>query len=233
MKLDFIKKNEIDYVTSVLKYECQEWEEITGSKFIWKPFGINFSRIQESNIKRKYDFGFTGAVHERWIQSRVYIKNHIFKEKYLNFKRIHNLYHMKRFKEKYSDLKIYWGEWSQKKILPKRTRVPIFENYFKLLTKIKIFLNTKSAIGIIGTRFLELMASKTMILCPEDDYYGLIRNKVNCVMYKDLKDFDEQLLYYAKNKEEREKIVEYAYQDCLNYSWNKIVLDLLNKIKFI
>ncbi|MBY9006440.1 MAG: glycosyltransferase family 1 protein [Candidatus Lokiarchaeota archaeon] len=233
LKLDFIKNNEIDYVTSVLKHECRKWEETTGSTFIWKPFGLNFGRIQKSNKKRKYDFGFTGAVHERWIQSRVLIKNHIFEKKYLNFKRIHNLYHKKRFKEKYSGLNIYWGEWFQKKILPGHSRVPTFENYFKLLTKIKIFLNTKSAVGIIGTRFLELMASKSMILCPEDDYYGLYQNKVNCIMYRDLNDFDEKLFYYVKNNEEREKIVEKAYQDSFNYCWEKIVFDLLNKIKFI
>lgn len=233
LKLKFIMDNKIDHVKSILKHKCHIWEEETGVKFIWKPFGVSFNRIISNDKKRPYDFGFTGNLHEIWIPYRLQLKKHMFKEKYLNFKRIHSLYHKKRFKDKYSQLNIYWAEWFQRKIWPRSRRVPIGMNYFKFLPKFKTFFNTKSAIGTIGTRFLELMASKTMIICPKDDYDGLIKDNETCIMYKDLDDFDEKLLHYTGNEEDRKKIVDKAYEKSLNYKWEDIVIDLMKKIKFI
>lgn len=236
IKLNFIIKNKINYITTVLKNKCSEWENITGSHFIWEPFGINLDRIDKNNnkiIDRKYDIGFTGNLHQEWIDERIKIKEHLFQKKYMNFKKIHNLSHTKRFKPKYANLKIYWGEWNEKKLfLPVHRRTPFGKKYFKILIDFKISLNTKSAIGIFNPRFFELMASKTLILCPRDKYDGILVDKLNCVMYSDLSDFDNKLFYYSNNDDKRIELVNNAYNDVFKYQWEKIIEDLFVKIDF-
>lgn len=233
-KLEFIKKNNIDYVTTVLKEKCTEWENITGSKFFWEPFGINFKQINfiEDRPKRKYDFGFTGNLHKTWINERITIKKHIFKEEFMNFKIFHNIYHTKRYKVRYASLKIYWGEWNEKRLFfPFYSRAPFGKKYFNLIANFKLSLNTKSALGIINPRFFELMGSKTLILCPKDNYYGLLEDGYNCLMYNDLDDFDEKLIKYSSDEDLRLRIVKNAYNFVSKYKWENIMGDILSKIE--
>jgi spore maturation protein CgeB len=99
-----------------------------------------------------------------------------------------------------------------------------------LLNRCKTFLNTPSALGIVNTRFWELMATKTLVICPEDDYFGLLTNGENCVMYEDLAEFDELLEYYVTHNDARRDIVENAAEFVTQFSWETIVSDLMTTI---
>ena len=245
LKLDFIQDNEIDYVTSVLKDRCTEWESQTGATFIWEPFGVNLERFKpNSSVPDKYDFAFTGSLHEEWLDERKQVKEHLFKSRYQDFSWWHNLVHTRRFENRYDNLNIYWGEWDNRRLrlnnppfkkdirfLRVKRRAPFGRNYVSLLNKSKIFLNTLSAVGIFNPRFWELMATKTLILCPEDDYYGLLEDGVNCVMYGDLSEFDNALQYYAEHDNDRKEIVETAYDEVQQYSWESIVDDIMSTIQ--
>jgi len=231
LKLEYIRNNGVDYVTSVLKHRCAEWESKTGATFIWEPFGIDLSQFNyDPSISETYDLAFTGSIHERWIDERQEVKDHLFKNKYKDFKWWHNFIHTRRFKERYDGLTIYWGEWDHKNLCW-RSRAPFGERYVTFLNKCKAFLNTLSAEDIFNPRFWELMATKTLIICPSDDYYGLLEDEVNCVMYDDLSEFDELLHYYAAHDQERQKIVDRAHEEIKRYSWESVAENLMSKIQ--
>lgn len=227
-KLEFIDNQCIDYVSTVIKNH-NDWESQVNADFIWTPFGIDLERFQSSDTNSKYDFGFTGNLHEEWIDERVELKRHLFRPKYMEFKWWHNFVGDRRYKQKYRDYSIYWGEW-QNKGITLRSRAPFGDEYVKLLNNSKIFLNTKSAIGIFNPRFWELMATETLIMCPKDDYYGLLTDGENCIMYNSLEEFDEQLDYYSKNDEERKKITDNARDEVEKYSWSNIVDNVMDVV---
>jgi hypothetical protein len=213
LKLDFIRENEIECVTTVLKDRCDEWEAETGATFMWEPFGVNLDRFKpDPPIPTTYDFAFTGSLHEQWLEERKRIKEHLFKSRYQDFRLWHNLVHTRRFEDRYDDLSIYWGEWDNRQLrlknppvkksirfLRMKRRAPFGQEYVTLLNKCKSFLNTLPAVGIYNPRFWELMATKTLIICPTDNYYGLLEDGVNCIMYDDFSEFDRQLHYYAEH----------------------------------
>lgn len=230
-KLEFISRNEIEYVTTVLRERCEEWEEATGATFIWKPFGIDLDRFyHDPAIPTVYDFGFTGNLHEDWLDERKAVKQHIFEPRYLEFSWWHNLVHTRRFKDRYDGLDIYWGEF-QNRSLFLGSRAPFGEEYVELLNRCKTFLNTRSALGIFNARFWELMATRTLIICPEDEYYGLLEDGMNCVMYDSLAEFDELLEYYASEDAERRAITETAGEFVEEFTWENLVEDLLARIE--
>jgi glycosyltransferase involved in cell wall biosynthesis len=215
----------------VLREYCEEWESETGATFIWKPFGINMNRFQyKPDVPSKYNFGFSGNLHEEHINDRKRVKEHIFKDRYLDFSWWHNLIHTRRFEPRYDGLNIYWGEWSHNALYPVRNRAPFGEQYVDLLNKCDMFLNTRSAMGIFNPRFWELMATKTLTVCPEGEYYGLLDHGRNCVMYNDLDEFDELLHYYADNDEERTAIIDQAYEEVQRYEWSILIDELLDEI---
>jgi hypothetical protein len=231
LKLNYIRDNEIDYVTTVLKDRCAEWESETGATFIWEPFGIDLDRFEyDPSVTEIYDFAFTGSIHERWLNERKQIKDYIFKSRYKDFSWWHNFVHTQRFEDRYEELTIYWGEWNHKN-LRWNARAPFGKEYVTLLNKCKMFFNTLSAKGIFNPRFWELMATKTLIICPTDDYHGLLQDGTNCVMYDDLGEFDELLHFYAKHDEERRQIVNKAYDKVQQYSWKSVVDNLMTKIE--
>jgi hypothetical protein len=229
-KLQFISKNNVDYVTTVVKKKCKEWQKMTGAEFIWEPFGVDLHRFKhDANMPKKYDFGFTGSLHEKWLDERLRIKKHLFKKSYLEFRLWHNFVHKQRFKNRYNDLDIYWGEWNNKTALLK-SRAPFGKRYVELLNSCDMYLNTLSAFNIFNPRFWELMATKTLIICPDADYSGLLEDGSNCVMYNNLHEFDEILYYYATNEQARRSIVATAYEQVQQYSWDCIVEDLMSQI---
>ena len=106
--------------------------------------------------------------------------------------------------------------------------------YVKMLNSCKMFLSTLSPNNIIGLRFYELSAVKTLILCPKDNYDGVFQDRINCVMYDDNPDsFKRVFEQYLEDDAKRLEIVERAYKDVLEkHSWeqriNKLVHTLIN-----
>jgi glycosyltransferase involved in cell wall biosynthesis len=227
-KLDYIKKSNINLVSTVLN-KYKEWEKETGTHFIQLPFGVSLERFKPLNIHRKYDFGFAGALHEKHTDMRLKVKKLLFKKNRLKNSYLNNI--INPFKRRYSNFKIYWGEWGSKDLFF-RTKTPSGRKYVGLLNKCKTFLSTKSAEGIIGTRFFELGAVKTMIICPKDNYDGIFKDKINCVIFEqDLNDFKEKLTYYVNNPDERSRITEKAFNDIVNkHTWENRLKRLFSKL---
>ena len=58
---------------------------------------------------------------------------------------------------------------------------------------------------------------------------------VTCVTFKnDLSDFDDKLMYYLENDEERNVIIENAYRVGVNnYTWNHMAQKILTEVRKI
>lgn len=114
-------------------------------------------------------------------------------------------------------------------------RYPV-NDYYKLIGKTKIWLCTTSIPhGTISPRFYEIAKGKCLIFCDEwdDTYDGIFQDGINCVMFKnDLSDFQEKLLYYLKHDDERNKIINKAYDDVVNkHLWDNRVQEVFDIIE--
>lgn len=224
-KLDYIVKNQFDLVVTVLPEEkFGLWERKTKTKFIQSGFGIDINVFKDYSLKRKYDFFFTGALHSDYIDLRGRLKREIF----LNSKiksniGIQRIFYLKNpIKQSYRKYNIYWAEWGKwTRSITGRTLLPNGYEYAKLINQAKTAFCSKSASGIIGPRFFELMACKTLILCPEDDYGEVLKNEENCLMFKqDLSNFEEILELAVNDDKLRKKITDTAYSNRKDYTYD-------------
>ena len=88
----------------------------------------------------------------------------------------------------------------------------------------KMWLATPSAIGLVGTRFYEVMASRTLLFCSRSDAYGsLFEDLKHCVMFEpDLSDFDEKLFYYLGQEDKTRAITDRGYAHVhANHTWQR------------
>jgi hypothetical protein len=213
-KLEYIQKNDIDLVFSAY-HDCAKWEDIINRKVIYFPFAVDTSIFKQYYEPLRYDFGFSGSLHSKWISSRTRIKDELF-----FWKRIPRI--------KYIKYKIFWEEWGNK--------IPVGVEYARLLNSSKMWISTPSAIGLVGTRFYEILASKTLLFCVNSKFYGtLFSDKLHCVMFEpDLSDFHEKLSYYISEDDERNKIIENGYQHVIkNHTWQNRVQEFNSEIEYL
>jgi len=212
-KLEYAKRNNFDLVCSA-HHDYQRWSERTKLLFLHVPFATDPQRFKCSGNRKKYDFGFTGNLHRSHTDLRFRVKERLFKitdfNKSTNLTLSDKILLASFLKKEFKKYKIYWAEW--------KAGLPTGKKYVEFLSSFKTFLSTPSAIGLIGIRFFECMAVKTLIFCPESEYYGdLLKDGYNCVMFKeDLSDFADKLHWILSNKRERIRIVENAYRGFIN-----------------
>jgi len=232
-KLEYAKRNNFDLVCTV-HHDYEKWAEQTGLRFMQLPFAADPRRFKDYGLPKKYDFGFTGNLHRSHIDTRYRIKCILFENPQLKSNLgISALFKKEPLKEKFRKYKIYWAEWGARDILG-RSLLPTGIKYARFLNSFKSFLSTPSATGIVGTRYFECMATKTLIFCPESKYYGgMFRDGYNCVMFReDLSDLEEKLEWILNDEEERKRIVENAYKDFINnHTYDNRIEKVLNTIK--
>jgi len=209
-KLAYIRRYRFDLVSSILNEAVRKpiEDRCGGIPFIQIPHGIDVTRFRPLDIEKKYDFGFLGALFtQRGVEDRARVKKIVFEESEL----------AKRYK-------ILWGDDFNKLLFEG-------EVYVKAINSCKMFLSTLSPMGIVGTRFYELSACKTMIICPRAEYDGDFVDKKNVVMFDSNRDFVKKFLYYLENDEARNVIVEQAYHDVLNnHTWEMRIKKLMAHI---
>ena len=232
-KLEYAKRNNFDYVFTV-HHAYKKWAEQTGLSFVQLPFAADPERFKDYGLPEKYDFGFTGALHKSYTDIRYRIKCRLFKnpEVKSNFG-ISVLFKKNPLKERFKKYKIYWAEWGARRISG-RSLLPSGAKYARFLNSFKTFLSTPSATGIVGTRYFECMAVKTLLFCPESGYYeGMFKDGYNCVTFKeDISDFEEKFEYVLSNERERKRIVENAYGDFINnHTYDNRIEKVLNMVK--
>jgi spore maturation protein CgeB len=197
-KFNFINKNKIDYVFTV-HHNYELWNrECPESKFYKIPFAYNHETFKDYNEEKDIDVGFTGNLFNKG----VYKDTDIMGPNFNNVReRIFNtLQEDVRF-EKYN-LFLGGGMYLQG------------EQYGRAINRSKVWICTPSAIDLVGTRFYEIMGSKSLLFCKHipNIYNGLFEEQKHYVSFEDdLSNFSDKLIYYLKNNAEREAITSCAY----------------------
>ncbi len=230
-RFDYIKRQKFDLVCTVHP-SFDVWGSKLGIPFLHLPFGISLDRFKDFGYKKQYDFSFTGGLHSTHTDMRFLVKKEIFKSNLLDLKSNKGISGFLRnpIKEKYQKYKIYWAEWGSRDFAL-RSLLPTGKKYGYFMNRTKVFLNTPSAIGIFNTRFFELMATKSLILCPESDTYGeFLEDGHNCVMFKDdLSNFNEKLVQSIEDEDLRKKIISNAFSDVSQHSYVERIRSLINR----
>jgi len=214
-KFQFIRDNKFDACFSV-HHEYKKFEELTNTKFYRLPFAANPETFKDYQQEKFIDFGFSGNLF-----NSPYYRNTGFMGNFFN--NIRERMYKEINSPQYSDLKIWWNKSASNYLYGKK--------YGRLINSSKIWLNTPSALEIVGTRFYEVMASHTLLFCARCDWaykdLGLVDGKT-CVMFEPtLCNFGEKLFYYLNNKDERDTIVNNAYELFLDqHTWD-------HRIKFL
>ena len=128
------------------------------------------------------------------------------------------------------DLKLFWNRQTCSS-----HRISSVEEYASRMNECKIWIATTGPILDVSPRYFEVMLSKTLLFCNKmpEQYEDVFIDGENCVMFEnDLSDFDEKIVYYLNNDEERNRIIQNAYDMVLNkYTSKHMAIKLLNKIK--
>ena len=210
----------------------RQWQSELNAKIIKLHFAVNPNRFKALETPQIWDFAFTGGLHQSHLDSRFSIKTEIFQEKYVRRKTSHSLLGHSRLKPQYNTFKINWMEFGAKNWFY-RSRLPSENKYNLLLNQCRSFLNTRSAAGIINTRFYELMQTRTLIICPRDktDYDGLLKNGVNCISYEDPKTELFDILEMIKQENTLiSDIVQHNYSLVQKHTYENRVRELISEI---
>lgn len=234
LRFNYIKKQKMSLVCSVLPY-TESWNsKIDNIPILNLPFGISDIRFKDLDLKREYDFCFAGNLHYRFSDTRFNIKKLIFNEADLHVKSNKGIsgFLKNPIRKELQKYNIFWAEWGARNFLGK-SLLPTGFKYNQMMNKTKVFLNTPSAMGIINTRFYELMATKSLILCPESDLYkGIFIDKENCMMFKsDLSNFNSVLTTAINDNDMRKYIVNNAFKSVDNHTYKNRIEQLLARIE--
>ena len=217
-------------VTVNEKYK--QWQSELNAKIIKLPFAVNPNRFKALETPQIWDFAFTGGLHQSHLDNRFSIKTEIFQQKHINKKTSHSLLGNSRLKPQYNKFKINWMDFGAKNWFY-RSRLPSDDKYNLLLNQCHSFLNTRSAAGIINTRFYELMQTGTLIICPRDetDYDGLLKNGVNCITYDNPKTELFDILEMIKQENTIiSDIVQHNYNLVQKHTYENRVRELISEI---
>jgi len=216
-KLNFCKINNFD-----LLFDHHLTYKENNKKVARKAVRFWFSATPEiyhpRQVSKIYDVGFSGASHagNKISGPTQDLRN-----------RIHE-------KLQRAKLNIFWNSNKQDDLT---YRIPSVEAYATKINESNIWIATTGPTLDVSPRYFEVMLSKTLLMCNDmpQEYEGVFIDGFNCVTFKnDLSDFDDKLLYYLNNIEERQEIIERGYNYTINnHTCKHMALKILNEIKGI
>jgi spore maturation protein CgeB len=224
-KLEYIKEERIDLVFTH-HHEIDLYEKKTEVNFEYWPFAMNHELFYDYKLPKLYDLTFTGLLRnphypETQTDVRIKVQNKLF--------RTVGEFRFSK-KRKYRKYRIFWQARPTNSLVARVSRVAHqevflpFADYAKHLNKSRVCLNALSPANLISPRYYESMATKCLAYCQESKLYdGLFEEGVHYISFKeDLSDYNDKLLYYFENEDERSKIVERAYTHVReNHTWEK------------
>lgn len=208
-KLKWIKKMKFDCIFSHHQ-NCEKWKKKTNIPFKYLPFAYDDKYFSFSNIRRKYDIAFSGALQNtrgNKVQSdiRLRILNRFF----------YTLFDIPIIKrKKYSHLSIYWNStpttffgYVLSKIFRKYKFLNV-KNYAEIQKKTKLYINCKSPLNLISPRYFENIASGCIVITEKNPILKKLLPKSSYAeFYNDLSNFDkiitESLKIFDSSKKNR------------------------------
>tara|TARA_R110001583_G_scaffold38769_2_gene124989 strand:+ start:21940 stop:22896 length:957 start_codon:yes stop_codon:yes gene_type:complete len=217
-KLDFCENNKVDLI---IDSQCtyKEFQAKTGIKSIRLPFTATPKIFYPREVEKKYDIGFSGALHGKENDGSQKI-----------FGPTANLRERVYEKLVEKNRNTFWNSSNTMEY-----RIQSTEEYATKINECKMWLGTTGPVLDVSPRYFEVMLSKTLLLCNNmpAQYEDYFTDGVNCVIFNnDLSDFDEKLDYYLNNEDEMNRVIETAYDTAINnYTWHHMAKKLIQQIK--
>ena len=219
-KLEFCKINNVDLIIDS-QSTYKDFEKTTGIKSIRSPFTATPKYFYPREVEKEYDIGFCGALHgiepngkQKIFGPTANLRNRVYD------KLIEGGYN------------IYWNSSNTLDY-----RIHSTEEYATQINKCKVWLGTTGPVLDVSPRYFEVILSKTLLMCNKmpEQYEDYFTDGVNCVMFdNDLNDFNEKLTYYLENDDDRNAIIETAYETAINnHTWKHMAMNLLVQLEEI
>lgn len=209
-KIQFCNENKIDIFLDYF----DNGEHSTSKKVLKSWFTATPKHFHPRDLPVKYDIGFQGALHGKGkikgpaqdLRSRI-----------------------AEILETSGKYNAYW-----KSTHDLSYRVDSTDEYASRMNECKIWLSTSGEGNNGSPRYFEIALSKTLLLCNDMPSVNgdIFVDGETCVIFKnDMSDFEEKVDYYLKNDEERNRIIENAYDLVYNnYTWKHMAEKLLFEI---
>ena len=221
-KLNFCKINKVDLLIESQEHNYKKYGEIAQVNSHRSFFTASPKDYHPRDVDKKYDIGFSGALHGIESDGSLKIQGPTSKLRSRVGKIINN-------NKKY---KVFWNSSNALDY-----RINSVEEYATKINECKVWLSTTGPLLDIGPRYFEVALSRTLIFCNDmpEQYGDVFLDGKTCVTFKnDLSDFEDKLDFYLSNPVEREKIISNAYElISQNYTWKHMAENILEKAREI
>ena len=217
-KLEFCKINQIDLIlTPHSQFEDFSIMADTPAKLF--PYGFDPSIFKPRNVEKKYDIGFSGALHAEKIYPEGAFRNKNIRSKIHDL--LQNIHNINYF-------------WKSSDVL-ETARIHDSLEYAKTVNSSKIWIATQAAFGDITPRYFEIIGSGTLLFCEENQgqYRSFFNNRENCIEFKsDLSNFLSLLNELVENEQEIRNISSKACYDAVQFhTWDIRANELISIIE--
>ena len=217
-KLEFCKINQVDLILTPHS-QFEDFSRIANIPTKLFPYGFDPSIFKPRNLEKKYDIGFSGALHAENIYPDGAFKNKNIRSK------IHDLL------KNINKINYFWKSTD----VLETARIHDNIEYAEPVNSSKIWIATQAAFGDITPRYFEIMGSGTLLFCEKNDglYRSIFKNRKNCIEFKsDLSDFLSLLNDLVENEQEIRNISSNGYSDAQQFhTWDIRAKELISIIE--
>lgn len=232
-KLNWMHKSNIDLVVTH-SHKVDKLFKLKRLNFFFMPFGFNQAKLYTEWVIKDIDLSFSGILQNQNIASgQSDCRLRIMKELFFCW---FDIPFAKR--QPYSNLNICWNTIPRsrsRRMLAKTLGKYKFlsdNDYYSVLGRSKVFLNSLSPFELVSPRYFECMASRALILSEESDVLSQVLPSGCFVTFKpDLSDFRRKLEMCINDSDLRTEIVDKAYSLSVgSCSWSARVSNLMREI---
>jgi len=227
-KLDYVKRMRFDFAFTH-HHDAARYQEETGVNFSFWPFAVDPAKFNYSGEEKIYDLAFSGILQNVNIVGGSDLRARIMRRVFLCGGDLPLV-----TKPSFAELSIFWNG------MPRGKSATFLNRYFrkyqrlndsdytKLLAQSKVFLNTTSPAGLIGTRYYECMASKAFVLCEKNAAHDLVFPEAILMEFDGVDDFVDKLHCAIREESLRFSYVEKAYENVMqNHTWEERIKTLI------
>jgi len=219
-KLEFCKINQIDLILTPHS-QFENFSRIANIPTKLFPYGFDPSIFKPRNLEKKYDIGFSGALHAGNLYPEGAFKNKNIRSK------IHDLL------KNINKINYFW----KSSDLLETARIHDNIEYAKTINQSQIWIATQAAYGDITPRYFEIMGSGALLFCEKCpvEYGHYFQGGSNCIEFNNsLDNFEEILIKQLNSPCSIKKICEQSIEDAHHYhTWDqrgKNLIELLGSL---
>ena len=206
-KIDFCKINQIDLILTP-HHQFEKFSDMADVPSKLFPYGFDPSIFKPRNLEKKYDIGFSGALH-----GCNHYPNGAFKNPSIR----------KKIKDILKDIKEINFFWKSTDVL-ETARIHDNVKYAETINKSKIWIATQAAYGDITPRYFEIMASGTLLFCEKNpiEYSHVFKDSYNCIEFdSSLDNFEYILIKLLRNPVLFNQVTQCGKIDAMrNQTWD-------------